>query len=81
MADCTIDDSSRRPFSLFVFCVSASPIGTGGPWCGCPCVAGAVVGGEEEAHQRARGISTTFSLGAVLYSSLMKPAAGEEVEG
>ena len=46
MADCTIDDSSRRPFSLFVFCMSASPIGTGGPWCGCPCVAGAVVGEE-----------------------------------
>ena len=46
MADCTIDDSSRRPFSLFVFCVSASPIGTGGLWCGCPCVAGAVVGEE-----------------------------------
>ena len=37
---------TTRPFSLFVFCVSASPIGTGGPWCGCPCVAGAVVGEE-----------------------------------
>ena len=36
-----------RPFSLFLFCRSAKPTGTSGPWGGWSCVTGAVVGCEE----------------------------------
>ena len=47
MSEMLMEAMMVRPFSLFLFCRSAKPIGTSGPWGGWLCVTGAVVGWEE----------------------------------